>query len=184
MSLEEFSRARKHKLSLLRSLRVAEQTNSSLGSTSVQASRAIKRHFRNYDPITGQLKRLTSARDLPDTVEKHVDGLERQTIQQDERQRNEQLDLTNIAHKRANWDLKRDLERRLKKLEPADSQATILLIRQRIQSQQTAAGLDANTQDRHENTVTRLTAEIAATATSDFNHTLHTSNDESSDNDD
>lgn len=164
MSLEAFSAARKQKLDLLRQRRLAEQTGAALPD---DASLLIKRHFRNYDPITGQMKRLTSARDLPDTVEKDVDGLQAQTIAQDELRRQEDLDLDNIAPKRPNWDLKRDLEKRLKKLERRDREAVILLIRQRIQAQQKAAGLDVNA-DRNEENVAGLTAEIAASATADF----------------
>ncbi|CDW97962.1 hypothetical protein, partial [Sporisorium scitamineum] len=74
------------------------------------------------------MKRFTSARDLPDTVEKDVDGLQQQTIAEDERKRQEDLDLNNIAPKRPNWDLKRDLEKRLKKLERRDKEAVIILI--------------------------------------------------------
>ncbi|GAC94231.1 hypothetical protein PHSY_001802 [Pseudozyma hubeiensis SY62] len=169
MSLEEFSAARKQKLSLLRSLREAEQSSTPLpssSSTSLRQASLIKRHFRNYDPITGQMKRFTSARDLPDTVEKDVDGLQQRIISDDEQKRQEELDLNNIAPKRANWDLKRDLQRRLKKLERRDKEAVILLIRQRIQSQQKAAGLNAD--DGNEHSVTGLSAEIAATATADL----------------
>lgn len=140
------------------------------------------------------MKRFTSARDLPDTVERDVDGLQEQTIAEDERRRQEELDLNNIAPKRPNWDLKRDLEKRLKKLERRDKEAVIILIRkfspsqlriaartqtdgifawvrttgQRIQAQQKAAGLDANSADRNEANLTGLSAEIAATATADL----------------
>ncbi|CBQ71313.1 conserved hypothetical protein [Sporisorium reilianum SRZ2] len=168
MSMEAFSAARKQKLDLLRQRRAAEQSGTALPSSSHDASLLIKRHFRNYDPITGQIRRFTSARDLPDTVEKDVEGLQQQTIAEDERRRNEDLDLNNIAPKRPNWDLKRDLEKRLKKLERRDKEAVIILIRQRIQAQQKAAGLDANSADRNEATLTGLSAEIAATATADL----------------
>ncbi|CDU24285.1 probable coiled-coil domain-containing protein 12 (CCDC12) [Sporisorium scitamineum] len=168
MSMEAFSAARKQKLELLRQRRAAEQSGTALPTTSNDASLLIKRHFRNYDPITGQMKRFTSARDLPDTVEKDVDGLQQQTIAEDERKRQEDLDLNNIAPKRPNWDLKRDLEKRLKKLERRDKEAVIILIRQRIQAQQKAAGLDVNSADRNEANITGLSAEIAATATADL----------------
>ncbi len=97
MSLEAFSAARKQKLDLLRQRRAAEQSGT---ASSNDAGLLIKRHFRNYDPITGQMKRFTSARDLPDTVEKDVDGLQQQAIDEDERRRREDLDLDNIAPKR------------------------------------------------------------------------------------
>lgn len=128
MSMEAFSAARKRKLALLRAHRSAEQSGEVQHSSSDPAL-LIKRHFRNYDPVTGQMKRFTSARDLPDTVEKDVQMLQQDTIAQAERLRQEELDLTNIAPKRPNWDLKRDLEKRLKKLERRDKEAVLLLIR-------------------------------------------------------
>lgn len=127
--MEAFSAARKEKLALLRKRRSDELSGR---ATSADSSLLIKRHFRNYDPITGQMKRFTSARDLPDTVEKDVSGLQEQTIAEDEKRRQEDLDFTNIAPKRPNWDLKRDLEKRLKKLERRDKESVILLIRKLI----------------------------------------------------
>ncbi|KAJ1021464.1 hypothetical protein NDA13_005505 [Ustilago tritici] len=172
MSMEAFTQARKAKLALLRARRSAEQSghtpSSSSSSSSSSPSLLIKRHFRNYDLITGQLKRFTSARDLPDTVEKDVCGLQAETIAEDEQRRREDLDLTNVAPKRPNWDLKRDLEKRLKKLERRNKEAAILLIRQRIQGQQKAAGLDANSGESKGESLTRVSAEIAASATSDL----------------
>ncbi|GAK67405.1 mRNA splicing factor [Moesziomyces antarcticus] len=178
MSMEAFSHARKQKLLLLRQRRNDEQTGHA-SSRSNDAGLLIKRHFRNYDPITGQMRRFTSARDLPDTVEKDVDGLQQSTLADDERRRKEDLDLTNIAPKRPNWDLKRDLEKRLRRLERADKQAILLLTRQRIQAQQKAAGLDANSGDRNEASVAGLSAEIAATATADFDAASDLSQDDS-----
>ncbi|SPO30435.1 probable Coiled-coil domain-containing protein 12 (CCDC12) [Ustilago trichophora] len=164
MSMEAFSAARKQKLALLRKRRHEEST----GTLSPSSSSLIKRHFRNYDPLTGQFKRFTSARDLPDTVEKDVSTLQSDTIALDEQRRKEDLDLTNIAPKRPNWDLKRDLEKRLKKMERRDKEAVILLIRQRIQGQQKAAGLDANGAVRSEESVAGVSAEIVASATADL----------------
>ncbi|KAJ1020315.1 hypothetical protein NDA18_005911 [Ustilago nuda] len=169
MSMEAFTQARRAKLALLRARRSAEQSGHTPSSSSSSTpSLLIKRHFRNYDPITGQLKRFTSARDLPDTVEKDVCGLQAETIAEDEQRRREDLDLTNVAPKRANWDLKRDLEKRLKKLQRRNKETAILLIRQRIQGQQKAAALDANSGESKGESLTRVSAEIAASAASDL----------------
>ena len=173
--MEAFSAARKQKLLLLRQQRTAEAS----GQTAPDAGLLIKRHFRNYDPLTGQFRRFTSARDLPDTVEKDIANVQADTIALDEQRRKEDLDLTNIAPKRPNWDLKRDLEKRLKKLERRDREAVILLIRQRIQGQQKAAGLDANSGERNEASVAGLSAEIAASATADLGQESELSDDAS-----
>ncbi|GAA5920217.1 hypothetical protein JCM1841_000421, partial [Sporobolomyces salmonicolor] len=90
--------------------------------------------FRNYDPETGTLRKHART-DEDDTVEKQVEGLADQVIAQDEHVRAQDLDLTNIQPKKANWDLKRDLERKLAKLKPKTELAISLLIRKRLQAQ-------------------------------------------------
>ncbi|TPX34193.1 hypothetical protein SmJEL517_g03050 [Synchytrium microbalum] len=52
---------------------------------------------------------------------------------QAEKDRNQELDLTNLAPKKPNWDLKRDLERKLKKLDRKTQIAITDLIRKRLQ---------------------------------------------------
>jgi hypothetical protein len=47
-------------------------------------------------------------------VEKQVEGLTDEAIAADEAQRAQELDLTNIQPKKPNWDLKRDLERKVR----------------------------------------------------------------------
>lgn len=54
---------------------------------------------------------------------------------------------------------------------------------QRIQGQQKAAGLDANSGDRNEASVTGLSAEIAATATADFDREESDLSEDESEND-
>lgn len=47
-------------------------------------------------------------------------------------------DLTNIQPKRPNWDLKRDLDKKLARLEPATQAAIATLIRKRLQGSSAA----------------------------------------------
>lgn len=166
--MESISAARKQKLALLRKRRTLEQTGQPIPSSSSSSYSLIKRHFRNYDPLTGQLRRFTSHTTLPDTVEKDVATLQSDTVAEDEKRRKQDLDLTNIAPKRINWDLKRDLEKRLKKLERKDKEAVLRLIRERVKGQQKnglAQGKDG------EESVTGLGAEIVASATVDLGRT-------------
>ncbi|PWY97899.1 cwf18-domain-containing protein [Testicularia cyperi] len=182
MSMEAFAAARKQKLALLRKRKADEEAGVEVSGSPHDAGLMIKRHFRNYDPITGQMKRFTSVKDLPDTIEKDVEGLQQQILEEDEQRRLEDLDLTNIAPKRPNWDLKRDLEKRLKKLERRDKEAILTLIRQRIQSQQKATGADGD-----ESSVTALGAEIVASTTADVGtqrQLLSTNSDDDDDDDD
>lgn len=92
MSMEEFAEARKQKLSLLRKRKTDEESGRIDDAQDTNdASLMIKRHFRNYDPLTGQMKRFGGIRELPDTVEKDVDGLQQKTIEEDNRRQLEDL---------------------------------------------------------------------------------------------
>jgi coiled-coil domain-containing protein 12 len=71
---------------------------------------------------------------MKDTIERQIAGMQELVIAEHERKRDEELDLHNIAPKRINWDLKRDMNKRLAKLERRDREARLILIRQRIQT--------------------------------------------------
>ncbi|THH17114.1 hypothetical protein EW146_g3635 [Bondarzewia mesenterica] len=91
---------------------------------------------RNFDPETRTLrKRQQEDVDMDDTVERHVEGLAEQIITEDEERRAQDLDLFNIAPKRPNWDLKREMDKKLAKLDRQTQQAIHTLIRQRLAAQ-------------------------------------------------
>ncbi|KAL0570813.1 hypothetical protein V5O48_011149 [Marasmius crinis-equi] len=92
---------------------------------------------RNFDPATRTLKKHTQSDDvdMQDTVEKNVEGLAEQIITEDEKKREEELDIFNIAPKRPNWDLKRETDKKLAKLERRTQEAIHTLIRQRLAAQ-------------------------------------------------
>ncbi|SGY40196.1 BQ5605_C003g02336 [Microbotryum silenes-dioicae] len=90
--------------------------------------------FRNYDPTTGTARKHARTDEL-DTVEKQVEGLADQVIARDEATRVQELDLTNIQPKKPNWDLKRDLDRKLGRLRHKTDQAISQLIRKRLQAE-------------------------------------------------
>ncbi|WFD36141.1 hypothetical protein MCUN1_003016 [Malassezia cuniculi] len=132
--MEAAAEQRRLKIDALRRLRRAE----AMGDKEAAADEiglAVKRSFRSYDPVTGQAKQLTSYDELPDTVEKDT------VIAQDTAMQAEQLDLTNIAPRRANWDLRRDLDKRLKRTERRQKEAILQLIRRRLAE----SGVDADT---------------------------------------
>ncbi|WRT70574.1 uncharacterized protein IL334_007572 [Kwoniella shivajii] len=89
---------------------------------------------RNYDPETRNLRKRGEEDDNDDTVEKAVEGLAEQIIKEDEEKRKEELDLFNIQPKRANWDLKRDMNNRMSKLDRKTNEAIATIFRQRLQS--------------------------------------------------
>ncbi|KZS88360.1 mRNA splicing factor [Sistotremastrum niveocremeum HHB9708] len=91
---------------------------------------------RNFDPVSRTLRKHAAAEDaIEDTVEKDVAGLAERIIAEDEERRAQELDLFNIAPKRPHWDLKRETEKKLAKLERKTQEAIHTLIRQRLAAQ-------------------------------------------------
>ncbi|GAA5942722.1 hypothetical protein JCM3775_005026 [Rhodotorula graminis] len=139
MSLQEAAEARKQKLAALKKRKAAALTgtkDSADADDNNPDAEGFK--FRNYDPDTGKARKHART-DEADTVEKQVEGLADQAIAQDELQRAQELDLTNIQPKKPNWDLKRDLDRKLSKLKPKTDLAISQLIRKRLQAQRGTA---------------------------------------------
>ncbi|OWZ59667.1 coiled-coil domain-containing protein 12 [Cryptococcus neoformans] len=120
--------ARKERLIALRKRKEAVESGTSDGQTHF----ALKQ--RNYDPETRGFRKRETGEEGEDTVEKAVEGLAEQIIKEDEEKRNEELDLFNIQPKRANWDLKRDMNNRMGKLERKTNEAIATIFRQRLQA--------------------------------------------------
>ena len=68
--------------------------------------------------------------EMADTVEKNVQGLAAMVIAEGEEKRKEELNVFNIAPKRPNWDLKRETDKKLAKLERKTQEAIHTLIRE------------------------------------------------------
>ncbi|KAF8965299.1 cwf18 pre-mRNA splicing factor-domain-containing protein [Flammula alnicola] len=107
MSLAEASEARKARLVALRKRKAGE----AIDDNGV-AEPLIK--SRNFDPESRTLKKLTQDDVvMQDTVENRVKGLAEEIIADDEKRRAQELDVFNIAPKRPNWDLKREMAKKL-----------------------------------------------------------------------
>ncbi|KAI6036493.1 hypothetical protein PISMIDRAFT_670057 [Pisolithus microcarpus 441] len=127
MSLQEALEARKARLLALRKRKEEGATDD---------NRAAVLLNRNFDPETRTLrKHAVNGAIIEDTLEQDVDGMAEKIIAEDEQQRAEELNVFNIAPKRPNWDLKREMERKLAKLERKTQEAIHTLIRQRLSSQ-------------------------------------------------
>ncbi|KAK0199005.1 mRNA splicing factor [Armillaria mellea] len=89
---------------------------------------------RNFDPDSRTLKKRARQEDveMEDTVEKNVEGIAENIIAEDEQRRAQELDVFNIAPKRPNWDLKRETDKKLARLERKTQEAIHTLIRQRL----------------------------------------------------
>ncbi|PCH37771.1 mRNA splicing factor [Wolfiporia cocos MD-104 SS10] len=131
MSLADASEARKARLTALRKRKAGEAVEADS-----ETPQSVIRH-RTFDPQTRTLKRHTAEDDvvMEDTVEKRVEGLAETVIAEDAERRAQDLDLFNIAPKRPNWDLKREMEKKLAKLERKTQEAIHTLIRQRLAAQ-------------------------------------------------
>ncbi|EED79300.1 predicted protein [Postia placenta Mad-698-R] len=131
MSLADASEARKSRLIALRKRKAGEDVD---GDN--EATQPVIKH-RLFDPESRTLKKRTQDDDvtMEDTVEKKVDGLAEAIISEDKERRAQDLDLFNIAPKRPNWDLKREMEKKLAKLERRTQEAIHTLIRQRLSAQ-------------------------------------------------
>lgn len=130
MSLAEASEARKARLQALKKRKTGEAVDDEETSEPLIKS-------RNFDPESRTIRKHDHTDDvvMQDTVEKDVAGLAEQIIIDDERRRAQELDVFNIAPKRPNWDLKRELEKKLSKLERKTQEAIHTLIRQRLAAQ-------------------------------------------------
>ncbi|KAJ7343218.1 cwf18 pre-mRNA splicing factor-domain-containing protein [Mycena albidolilacea] len=93
---------------------------------------------RNFDPESRTLKKRAIISDdveMEDTVERDVAGLAEKIITEDEERRAQELDVFNIAPKRPNWDLKREMDKKLAKLQRRTQESIHTLIRQRLAAQ-------------------------------------------------
>jgi len=131
MSLAAASEARKERLLALRRKRAGEDVE----VTSGDAAKEPVLINRNFDPETRTLRKHQTNVEMDDTLEANVKGLAEQIVADDEAKRAQDLDLLNIAPKRPNWDLKREMEKKLAKLERQTQQAVHTLIRQRLAAQ-------------------------------------------------
>ncbi|KAI9458267.1 mRNA splicing factor [Russula earlei] len=130
MSLAAASEARKARLLALRKKRAGEDVEDTSGG--VKESVLTN---RNFDPETRTLRKHQPNVEMQDTLEHNVKGLAEQIMTEDEAKRAQDLDLLNIAPKRPNWDLKREMEKKVAKLERQTQQAIHTLIRQRLAAQ-------------------------------------------------
>ncbi|CCA68846.1 related to Coiled-coil domain-containing protein 12 (CCDC12) [Serendipita indica DSM 11827] len=140
MSLAEEVEARKARLQALRAKKAGLSNGQEKAAIDVLSQ-------RNFDPETRTLKR-PDVQANTDTVEKAVEGLAKDILEADKQRQNAELDIMNIAPKRANWDLKRDLNKKLVPLERATREAIYTLVRARLKADSNDTSKDlANAMD-------------------------------------
>merc|ERR1711957_332766 len=87
--------------------------------------------FRNYTPRTPELKTFCLDRVSSASVEQEIDSEIEDTLQAGE----DQDAVLAIAPRKPNWDLKRDVERKMQLLQARTDRSVVQLIRQRIQAE-------------------------------------------------
>ncbi|KAM7420682.1 hypothetical protein PAMA_015078 [Pampus argenteus] len=135
-SLQEQALKRKERLKALRDKQLhgreeedeePERKKASLEETSEQRHRELK--LRNYTPEDEQLKERQVPKAKPASVEDKVkDQLEAAHPEPII----EEVDLANLAPRKPDWDLKRDVAKKLEKLERRTQRAIAELIRDRL----------------------------------------------------
>ncbi|KAI8372818.1 mRNA splicing factor [Radiomyces spectabilis] len=132
--MEEEARKRKERLEAIRKRKLA----SSSGSTDRASDEAEKTlTFRSYVPIDEDLQKnvsIATPADIGATVESETQHIAKDTLREAADKEKEEVDLFNLAPRKPNWDLKRDVEAKLEKLDRKTQRAILELIRQRLTS--------------------------------------------------
>lgn len=111
---------------------------------------------RNFDPATRNVKLgfdATPVADATKTLEYKAEQLALESKQQQDKEKREEkpLDLFKLQPKKPNWDLKRDLEAKMRPLDVQTENAIARLVRDRVEAQKLArTSRDANSGDSAE----------------------------------
>ncbi|XP_063306926.1 coiled-coil domain-containing protein 12 [Pelobates fuscus] len=132
--LEEAALKRKERLNELRKKRVKdddEPENKVLIGEEEEKHKELK--LRNYTPQDDELKQRQVPQAKPISVEEKV---KEQLEAAKPEPIIEEVDLANLAPRKPDWDLKRDVAKKLEKLEKRTQRAIAELIRERLKGQE------------------------------------------------
>nr|CAH0107232.1 unnamed protein product [Daphnia galeata] len=125
-NLENEALKRKKRIEALRQLK-EQQTKQS--STEAQQQSLPRPIFRSYRPLDEDLKKSSVPPAVPEEVDhiitKELDNAADPAVL-------EEIDLVNLAPRKPDWDLKRDVAKKLAKLEKRTQRAIAVLIRERL----------------------------------------------------
>ncbi|ORX57609.1 mRNA splicing factor [Hesseltinella vesiculosa] len=91
--------------------------------------------FRSYTPQDESLKdhvQPASYTDIKHTAESATKHIPTETLRDAAAKETDEVDLFNLAPKKANWDLRRDVEKKMQKLDRRTQRAILDIIRQRL----------------------------------------------------
>ncbi|KAM4027800.1 coiled-coil domain-containing protein 12 [Anomaloglossus baeobatrachus] len=131
--LEEAALKRKERLRELRKKRLREDGGPDEEETGKEDEKHQELKLRNYTPLDESLKGRQIAQAKPVSVEEKV---KEQLEAAKPEPIIEEVDLTNLAPRKPDWDLKRDVAKKLEKLEKRTQRAIAELIRERLKGQE------------------------------------------------
>ncbi|XP_072269129.1 coiled-coil domain-containing protein 12 [Pyxicephalus adspersus] len=132
-TLEEEALKRKERLLQLRKKRTREDGGAGEKPPGGEEERHRELKLRNYTPQDEVLKTRQVAPAKPISVEEKV---KEQLEAAKPEPIIEEVDLTNLAPRKPDWDLKRDVAKKLEKLEKRTQRAIAELIRERLKGQE------------------------------------------------
>ncbi|KAJ3299127.1 Coiled-coil domain-containing protein 12 [Borealophlyctis nickersoniae] len=143
--MEDQARKRKERLAALRKAKTKASDSTNGEEQPEEQDEAPAKptlRFRNYEPVSEDLQPLKqdapavgpNAKEVVETVEGQVEQFAREALEA-EQQRSKEVDLFNLAPKKPNWDLKRDLEKKTEKLERRTQAAIADIIRERLRQE-------------------------------------------------
>ncbi|KAI9279935.1 cwf18 pre-mRNA splicing factor-domain-containing protein [Umbelopsis sp. AD052] len=124
--MEAEAEKRKQRLQALRKRKLQSEAKDQTNGEKTELS------FRNYTPTDEELQKNTSIAtpdDIKNTVEQETRNITKEALEEAERMHKEEIDLFSLAPKRANWDLKRDVEKKLETLDKRTQRAIAEIIR-------------------------------------------------------
>ncbi|KAI8051056.1 mRNA splicing factor [Gilbertella persicaria] len=128
--MDQEAQKRKERLAALRKRKLGDESNRSTSD----AEKTLK--FRSYTPHDEQLLQhveIATPDTIGNTVEEETKHLTKETLAQAQEKQKEEVDLFNLAPKKPNWDLKRDVEKKLEKLDRRTQRAIYEIIRIRLE---------------------------------------------------
>jgi len=130
--MEAEAEKRKQRLQALRKRKLQSSPNDQMNGEKPDLS------FRNYQPMDDELQKnvnIATPDDVKNTVELETKNITKEALEEAERMQKEEIDLFSLAPKRANWDLKRDVEKKLERLDKRTQRAIADIIRERLKSE-------------------------------------------------
>ncbi|RUS86922.1 hypothetical protein EGW08_005327 [Elysia chlorotica] len=135
-TLNDEALKRKERLKAMRDKRAVSKTNDDVSEEteeSKEKERLPKPSFRSYKPGSEKLKDLSmdtiKPSDVTDIIKDQIDAGKTEHVVSE-------VDLNNLAPRKPDWDLKRDVSKKLEKLERRTQRAIAELIRERLKASQ------------------------------------------------